>query len=141
MLEERHEGDPRLRIRRQIQPAALLPLDTPRAERPGALAAGHRARLYDAVVLKTLGATRLRLLGAYLVEYGLLGLATAVFGVVAGTLAAWYVVVGVMKLDFSLALGPSVLSALAAVAVAVGLGLAGTWRILGQKPAPYLRTL
>ena len=28
----------------------------------GALAAGHRARLYDAVVLKTLGATRARLL-------------------------------------------------------------------------------
>ena len=31
----------------------------------GALAAGHRARLYDAVVLKTLGATRWRLLAAY----------------------------------------------------------------------------
>ena len=31
----------------------------------GALAAGHRSRVYDAVILKTLGATRLRLLGAY----------------------------------------------------------------------------
>src|SRR5262249_19135756 len=30
----------------------------------GALAAGHRHRVYDAVILKTLGATRLRLLGA-----------------------------------------------------------------------------
>ena len=107
----------------------------------GALAAGHRARLYDAVVLKTLGATRGKLLSAYLVEYGLLGLATAIFGVAAGTLAAWYVVTGVMKLEFSLGLGGSVLSALAAVLVAVGLGLAGTWRILGQKPAPYLRSL
>src|SRR5262249_10017316 len=46
----------------------------------GALAAGHRHRVYDAVVLKTLGATRLRLLGAYALEYLLIGLATAVFG-------------------------------------------------------------
>ena len=47
----------------------------------GALAAGHRHRVYDAVILKTLGATRLRLLGAYALEYLLIGLATAVFGV------------------------------------------------------------
>ena len=31
----------------------------------GALAAGHRHRIYDAVILKTLGATRARLLAAY----------------------------------------------------------------------------
>src|SRR3954469_22730785 len=35
----------------------------------GALAAGHRHRVYDAVILKTLGATRARLLGAYALEY------------------------------------------------------------------------
>ena len=57
----------------------------------GALAAGHRARVYDAVVLKTLGATRGRLLAAFLLEYGLSGLATAVFGAVAGTAAAWWI--------------------------------------------------
>ena len=39
----------------------------------GALAAGHRHRVYDAVILKTLGATRLRLLAAYAIEYLLLG--------------------------------------------------------------------
>ncbi|MBE7220742.1 MAG: ABC transporter permease, partial [Caulobacteraceae bacterium] len=38
----------------------------------GALAAGQEARLYDAVVLKTLGATRGRLLAAFLLEYGIL---------------------------------------------------------------------
>ena len=35
----------------------------------GALAAGHRHRVYDAVILKTLGATRARLLAAYTIEY------------------------------------------------------------------------
>ncbi|MGY2051880.1 ABC transporter permease [Methylobacterium sp. JK268] len=107
----------------------------------GALAAGHRARLYDAVVLKTLGATRARLLGAYTLEYGALGLATAVFGLAAGTLAAYVIVTQVMRIDFRLDLSGAVLAAALSVVVAIGLGLAGTWRILGQKPAPYLRNL
>ena len=45
----------------------------------GALAAGHRQRRQDAVILKTLGATRPVLLSAFSLEYGLLGLATALF--------------------------------------------------------------
>ncbi|MDO9425556.1 MAG: FtsX-like permease family protein [Methylobacterium sp.] len=105
----------------------------------GALAAGHRARLYDAVVLKTLGATRGRLLAAYSLEYGTLGLATAVFGLLAGTLAGWVIVTRVMKLEFTLDLSGALIAAALAVVFAVVLGLAGTWRILGQKPAPYLR--
>src|SRR5690349_9196568 len=64
----------------------------------GALAAGHRARLYDAVVLKTLGATRARLLSAYALEYGLLGLATAVFGLLAGGIASYFIVTRLMNL-------------------------------------------
>ena len=58
----------------------------------GALAAGHRARVYDAVILKTLGATRARLIGAYALEYLLLGGATALFGVLGGSIAAWLIV-------------------------------------------------
>jgi putative ABC transport system permease protein len=107
----------------------------------GAIAAGHRARLYDAVVLKTLGATRARLVGAYLLEYGALGLATAVFGLAAGSAAGALVIARVMQLDYTPSLGGALLSAAAAILFAVGLGLLGTWRILGQKPAPYLRSL
>jgi putative ABC transport system permease protein len=107
----------------------------------GALAAGHRARLYDAVVLKTLGATRARLIGAYALEYGALGLATAVFGLIAGAIAAWLIVTRLMHMDFSLELAGALVAAGLAVVAAVGLGLAGTLRILGQKPAPYLRNL
>lgn len=105
----------------------------------GALAAGRRARLYDAVVLKTLGATRGRLLAAYLIEYGALGLATGTFGLLAGTLAGWVIVARVMRLDFAPDLGGAAFAAGSAVAFAVLVGLLGTWRILGQKPAPYLR--
>jgi putative ABC transport system permease protein len=107
----------------------------------GALAAGHRARLYDAVVLKTLGATRAKLLGAYALEYGALGLATAVFGLAAGGLAAFLIVTQVMNMPFALDLSGALAAAGLAVVVSVGLGLLGTWRILSQKPAAYLRNL
>jgi putative ABC transport system permease protein len=107
----------------------------------GALAAGHRARLYDAVVLKTLGGTRARLLGAYLLEYGALGLATAAFGLLAGSIAGYFVVTRVMMIAFALDIGAALVSAALAICVTLGLGLVGTWRILGQKPAPYLRDL
>lgn len=107
----------------------------------GALAAGHRARLYDAVVLKTLGATRARLLSAYALEYGILGIASAVFGLMAGTLAAYLILTRVMNLGFSFDLSGALLASALAVLVTVGLGLAGTWRILSQKPAQYLRNL
>jgi putative ABC transport system permease protein len=107
----------------------------------GALAAGHRARLYDAVVLKTIGATRSQLLLAYALEYGGLGVATALFGLVAGTIAAWFIVTDVMNMAFAPYLSGALLASALAVFVTVALGLAGTWRILSQKPAPYLRNL
>jgi putative ABC transport system permease protein len=107
----------------------------------GALAAGHRHRVYDAVVLKTLGATRARLLAAYALEYLLLGLATAVFGVAAGSLAAWFVVAEVMSLSFVWLPGPAAAAALGALLVTVILGLVGTFTALSHKPGPVLRNL
>ena len=107
----------------------------------GALAAGHRSRVYDAVILKTLGATRFRLLTAYGLEYLLIGAATALFGMIGGSLAAWLIVAQLMHLSFSWLPWPAVAAALAAVLVTVTLGLAGTYIALGQKPAPILRNL
>jgi len=107
----------------------------------GALAAGHRHRVYDAVILKTLGATRMRLLGAYALEYLLIGLATAVFGVIAGSVAAWMVVTWLMTLSFTWQAGSAATVVLAALVVTVGLGLAGTLLALNKKPATVLRNL
>lgn len=107
----------------------------------GALAAGHRHRVYDAVILKTLGATRARLLGAYALEYLMIGLATAVFGVIAGSVAAWLIVTRLMTLSFVWQAGSAAGVVLAALIVTVGLGLAGTLVALNQKPATVLRNL
>jgi putative ABC transport system permease protein len=107
----------------------------------GALAAGHRHRVYDAVILKTLGATRARLLGAYALEYLMIGLATAVFGVLAGSVAAWLIVTRLMTLSFAWQAGSALGVVAAALVVTVGLGLAGTLMALSQKPATVLRNL
>jgi putative ABC transport system permease protein len=107
----------------------------------GALAAGHRHRVYDAVVLKTLGATRRQLLTAYALEYLLLGLATVVFGVAAGSVAAWRVVADIMTLPFVWQGGPAIAAAVIALAVTLVFGLVGTFAALGRKPAAVLRNL
>jgi len=105
----------------------------------GAVAATHERRKYQAVLYKTLGATRGRIIRAELAEFGLLGLATAVFAVAAGTAMAaaltWWVFD--VKFVFSgLAAAETVLLALALV---LGLGAVATWRVLSAKAAPYLR--
>jgi putative ABC transport system permease protein len=107
----------------------------------GALAAGHRHRVYDAVILKTVGATRMRLLSAYALEYLALGLATALFGVAAGSAAAALIITKVMNLPFAWLPGPLLTAAAGAVAATVLLGLVGTFTALGQKPAAVLRNL
>jgi putative ABC transport system permease protein len=107
----------------------------------GALAAGHRHRVYDAVILKTLGATRLRLLGAYTLEYLMLGAATALFGVAAGSVAAWLIVTRLMTLGFEWQAGSAAMVVAAALFVTVALGLAGTLMALNRKPASVLRNL
>ena len=107
----------------------------------GALAAGNRARIHDAVVLKTLGATRRTLIAAFSLEYMLIGLATAIFALAAGGLAAWFVVARIMTLPSSFQ--PEVAAGTVALALVftVGIGLVGTWRVLGHKAAPVLRNL
>lgn len=107
----------------------------------GALAAGNRARTHDAVVLKTLGATRSTLIRAFCYEYAMLGLSTAIFALFAGGVAAWFVVSKIMSLPSSFLPDVALITMAVALIVTVGFGLAGTWRVLGQKAAPVLREL
>jgi putative ABC transport system permease protein len=105
----------------------------------GAIVAGHRRRVREAVLLKVLGATRLDVLRLYVVEYALVGLVAAAVATGLGWLSAWLVVTKVMAsewIDLPLTVA---LTALGGVAVTVGLGLAGTWRALSVPPARVLR--
>ena len=71
----------------------------------------------------------------------LLGAATAIFGVVAGSLAAWFVLATIMDVPFAFLPGPALGAAALALVLTLVFGLAGTWRVLGQKAAPVLRNL
>lgn len=105
----------------------------------GALSTSARARQHETVILKTLGAGRPLLVGSLCLEYALLGCIAVLFALICGTLAARFVITGLMKLDFVVPFGMVFLIALGALLSTVALGLAGTWRVLGQKPASYLR--
>jgi len=105
----------------------------------GAVAAGHRRRIYDAVVLKVLGASRRDVTTTFLLEYGLLGLVTAAIASGIGSVAAWVVITRVMDGDFVLMPGVVAATALAATAVTLVFGYAGTDRALRRKAAPLLR--
>jgi len=105
----------------------------------GALAASRRQRLYEAVVLKVLGATRRDLVTAFLLEYGLLGLLAAAVASALGTVAAYLVLTEIMRTDWVFLPGAAALSAAVALVLTLVLGYAGTWRALGASPTTYLR--
>ncbi|MBL8644381.1 MAG: FtsX-like permease family protein [Rhodospirillaceae bacterium] len=105
----------------------------------GAIAAGHARRIYESVVLKVLGATRVNVLSAFLFEYCLLGLATGGIAVGVGALASWAVVVHIMKLEWQMGYALAIGVVVVCIAVTLMAGFAGTWRALGIKAAPLLR--
>ncbi|WP_319518848.1 ABC transporter permease [uncultured Martelella sp.] len=124
-----------------IRAAAAIALIASVMVLAGALAAGNRRRGHDAVIMKTLGATRPALIRAFVYEYLILGAMTGIFALVAGSAAAWYALTQIMMLPFAL-LAPVALATVGgAIVVTVAIGLFGTWHLLGQKPALYLREL
>jgi putative ABC transport system permease protein len=124
-----------------VRGAALVTLVASVLVLAGALAASHHNRVYDAVILKTLGATRGRLVLAYGLEYAILGFTTAIVATAAGSVAAGYVVANVMRFRFEFEPWAAALAAGVALLLTVTFGLIGTWRALGEKPARILRNL
>jgi putative ABC transport system permease protein len=124
-----------------LRGASLLTLIAAALVLGGALAASHRSRLYDAVVLRTLGATRRRLLAGYAAEFLLIGLASVLFGLAAGSITASLVVSKLFDFPFQFLAGRAGIAAGAALIVVVVLGLFGTAQVLGRKPMEVLRNL
>jgi putative ABC transport system permease protein len=106
----------------------------------GALATAQRRRVKQAVILKTIGATRRRILASHLAEYMILAAITGLFAVLLGTLAAWVAVDHVMDVEFSFSI-PAVLQAFAvAIALVALFGGLGTWQVLKAPAMRYLRS-
>ena len=126
-------------VRTAVRTTALLTVISGTLVLAGAVAAGHRRRVYESVILKVLGATRRQITRAYLAEFALLGIATAFVACVVGSLAGWVVVTQLMRIDWFLLAGPMATTALLCTALTLGSGLIGTWWALGRKAAPLLR--
>ncbi|SMX32048.1 ABC transporter permease [Maliponia aquimaris] len=105
----------------------------------GAAAAGEGARTYEAAVLKTLGASRARILRSFALRSVLLGGAAGAIALFAGIAGAWGVMTYVMETDFAV-IWPNALAIVTGGVLATLLaGLAFAWRPLAARPAGVLR--
>lgn len=105
----------------------------------GAIAAGRRRRIYDSIVLKVLGATRRDIVTAYILEYGLLGLVTALIAAITGSVTSWAMVTLLLAIDWTPEPVAVIVTALVGTTITIVAGLIGTWRAMGQSAAPWLR--
>ncbi len=105
----------------------------------GAVAAARRRHLYEAVMLKVLGARRLDLLRIFLLEYLGLGVTAALAGGLLGSLGAAAVVIFAMELPWTFSLTAVLAILLIALALTLAAGFLGTWRLLGRPVAAVLR--
>ena len=105
----------------------------------GAVAAGHRRRTYESVVLKVLGVRRRDVVRIHAAEFALLGAVTGTIATAVGTVTAWAVTTRVLEQDWVFLPGVAAGATGFCVLLTLGLGLLGTWRALGEPAAPHLR--
>jgi putative ABC transport system permease protein len=107
----------------------------------GAIAASRQARSYDSVILKTLGATRVQILGTQVLEYLLLAAILAIVSLALGASAAWFIIVQVFDFewapDWAVVIGTLAGGAL----ITLGIGLAGSLPLISLRPSRALRQL
>jgi putative ABC transport system permease protein len=105
----------------------------------GTVAAGQRRRIAEAVVLKSLGATRRQIRAAWLVEFGAVGLAAGLLAALVGTAASWGVVRFVMDADWVFLPGVLAATVGGCVLLMLGFGYVGTAVALRAPASAYLR--
>ncbi len=105
----------------------------------GAVAGGQQRRIREAVILKTLGATRGQIRAAWLIEFGILGAVAGVLAAVVGAAASFGVMRFVMHAPWSLLPGRLAATVAGCMALMLALGYAGTEAALRAKAAPLLR--
>ena len=105
----------------------------------GAAAAGERARVFEAAVLKTLGATRATILASFALRSAMLGAAAGTVAICAGALAGWAVMTFVMDGTYRFEWVSATAIILGGAMATLLAGLAFAWRPLAARPAGVLR--
>jgi putative ABC transport system permease protein len=106
----------------------------------GAVAAGQRRRTQEAVILRTLGATRRQIRASWLVEFGTLGVTAGVLAGSVGTMASFGVAHYILHTDWVFLPMTLIFTVIGALATMLVFGYAGVAAALRSKPAPLLRT-
>ena len=122
-----------------IRVVALFTVATGLVVMAGALTATRYQRLYESVVLRTLGATRGAVARAFAVEYGCLGAAAGIGGTTLAMVLAWIVLRFVLDTPWRFDPLGLLAGVGGSVALAVAVGFLATFRLLGAKPLPVLR--
>jgi putative ABC transport system permease protein len=105
----------------------------------GAVAAGQRRRMREAVILKTLGATRRQIRAAWLTEFGLLGLIAGLIAAGVGSAASYGVMHYILHTEWTFMPVTLIYTLAGALALMLLFGYAGTAAALRARPAPLLR--
>ena len=105
----------------------------------GAAAAGEQGRVYEAAILKVLGATRGRILASFALRAALTGAAAGLVAIAAGSLAGWAVLVLVMEADYSFEPVSALAIVIGGALVVLLAGLGFALRPLQVRPARVLR--
>jgi putative ABC transport system permease protein len=105
----------------------------------GALSITRHQRLYQSVILKTLGATRAFLARVFAIEYALLGAAAGVCGSALAAVLAWAVLRFALELPWRWAPEALAVGVASATALAALVGFLATHRLLARKPLDVLR--
>jgi len=95
-------------------------------------------RMQEAVVLKTLGATRMRIVRTFSVEFSVLGLLAGAVGVVFANLLT-RILLHRLEADFVIQWGATAIALVGTSILATATGWLASYRILGLRPLEVLR--
>lgn len=104
-----------------------------------ALAATRYRRLYEAVILKALGATRGLIARSFAAEYALLGCVAGTIGVVLASAFSWAILRYILELPWALELELLGVGLGCTILLTLLVGFLSTYRLLGQPPLSVLR--
>ena len=106
----------------------------------GALAAARRARLYEAAVLRAIGASRRTIIMIAAIEHSLIGLVAAIIASVLGIVAARVALVYAIGMEWTFLPIPALITILATMAATGAFGAVAAWRVLAVPTARLLAT-
>ncbi len=127
------------RIAFAIRAIALFSIGAGLSVMGGTLAASRYQRLYESVILRTLGATRGAVARTFAVEYACLGAAAGLGGTLLALALSWIVLRFVLETPWSFEPVPLALGVMLATSVSLAVGFGATFTLLGQKPLSVLR--